>query len=395
MPMTLALASSPPAPPPQTAGMMLDTDLFSTFPGPAVLLAGGRAVAGNTDGLALAACLTDPLPVPPAQVRVVVGARQFDLTLVPARDGTMLLARDATLERNLIDALARSRQLFRDLVQCSSEFAWETTVDGRFGFVSSRGALGYAAAELAGRPARDLAGDKGGPWPFADVEPHNETEVALLAKDGRTRLFAISSVPVRDARGMPAGARGVAHDITEARERAAQLAAAHNTAMRLSRTDELTDLLNRRAFVAELDIRLAHGRRHGQGGALLYLDLDNFKAVNDVRGHGTGDTCLRALAAELKACSRVGDLTTRLGGDEFAIWLELSGRQGGQRKADQLVAACAGLQAAYGVPDRPLGLSIGIAVSRPDDDAASLIARADGAMYQAKHGGKNRHALAI
>ncbi len=355
MPTTLVMSPAIFMPPPPSPGVALDPDLFALFPGPAALISSGRPVAGNTDGLALAACLTDPLPVPPAQVRVLVGARQFDLTLLPAIGGVLLLARDATLERNLIEALARSRQLFRDLVQCSSEFAWETTPDGRFGFVSPRGALGFAAAELAGRPSQEIAADAEGPWPFADSEPH---------------------------------------DVTEARERAMQLADAHSTAMRLSRTDDLTDLLNRRAFVTELDVRLANARRHGHGGTLLYIDLDHFKAVNDVLGHGAGDACLKALAAEIKSCGRVGDLGARLGGDEFAIWLEHTGRQGGVRKAEKLLAGCVALRETYGAADRPLGLSIGIAISRAGDTAASLITRADEAMYEAKHGGKNRHALA-
>ena len=91
---------------------------------------------------------------------------------------------------------------------------------------------------------------------------------------------------------------------------------------RLSRTDELTGLLNRRAFTEEVAVRLEHHRRTGRPGALLYVDMDNFKLVNDLHGHRKGDEAIREVASMLNTGSRVGDLAARLGGDEFGLWIE-------------------------------------------------------------------------
>lgn len=361
------------------------------FPGPAALLSEEGVVEANAAGQALIEGLTESLPQPPAQVRVAQGAQLFDLTLVPLDGGLILLvARDATLDRNLIEALGKSRQLFRDLVLCSSDFAFEVDLEGRFGFVSPRGALGYDAGELSGRPVRHLSVDPEGPWPF---DGYND-EVRLMGRDGQVRLFAVSAIAVNDRLGRPAGARGVARDVTEERARDAALEEAHRREKRLARTDGLTGLYNRRAFVKELGIRLAHLQRHGRTGALLYLDLDNFKAVNDTNGHAAGDACLKTFASELRRCSRVGDSAARLGGDEFALWLEEIDGPAAMRKAETVLACAAALDAQYGVPGRPLGVSVGVALSGPNDDAAALMARSDVAMYRAKQGGKGRAALA-
>ena len=302
----------------------------------------------------------------------------------------LLLARDATLDSNMIAALGKSRQLFRDLVLCSSDFAFEVDVQGRFGFVSPQGALGYAAAELSGRPARGLAAEEGGPWPFDGCHG----EVRLKGCDGEARLFAVAAMAVCDRAGNPAGSRGVARDVTEERARDAALEEAHRREKRLARTDGLTGLYNRRAFVKELTVRLAHLERHRRAGALLYLDLDNFKAVNDAKGHAAGDACLKTFAAALRLRSRAGDSCARLGGDEFALWLEDIDGAGAMKKAAAVLAYAAALDAAYGVPGRPLGVSAGVALSMAGDDAATLMARADGAMYRAKQGGKGRAYLA-
>jgi diguanylate cyclase (GGDEF)-like protein/PAS domain S-box-containing protein len=377
------------------AAFVLDPDLLMSFPGAAGIVSDGRMIRANPAGAALWRALPEPLPRAPANCRVVIGARQYALTLLPMEGGeTLLLAHDATLERNLVEALTRSRQMFRDIVLCSSDFAWESTADGRFGFVTPRGALGFSAQELANRPTRDLAVDLSGVWPFEDNRTHDETEVRLRGRDGSVRSFNVSSVPVVDAQGRFAGARGVARDITEDRERDRLLLEAHRRAKHLARVDDLTGLLNRRAFVQELETRLAHARRHGNGGVLMYLDLDNFKSINDVRGHAEGDDCLRRFSADLQAQCRAEDLVGRLGGDEFTVWLEHAGLDGARRKAEDLIAMARDLAATYSPPDKPLGLSIGLAPSRTGDDVAALMHRADEAMYSAKRGGKSRLSVA-
>ena len=159
-----------------------------------------------------------------------------------------------------------------------------------------------------------------------------------------------------------------------------------------ARTDELSGLLNRRAFVEEVERRLNHLQRMGRGGALMYVDIDNFKLVNDVRRHQAGDEALKTLADILSQGSPAGDLVARLGGDEFAIWLEEADEPAARAKAGGLLSACESLKQFSGATERPLGISIGIALSAPQDDSplAQLIGAADAAMYEAKRGGRNR-----
>ncbi|MCH7888090.1 MAG: sensor domain-containing diguanylate cyclase, partial [Proteobacteria bacterium] len=170
----------------------------------------------------------------------------------------------------------------------------------------------------------------------------------------------------------------------------------HEALKLLSRTDDLTGLLNRRAFTDEIGRRFASVRRTGRPAALLYTDLDNFKLVNDVHGHQRGDAALGAWATVLTQRTRVADVVARLGGDEFAIWLEETHEAGAIAKADELLAASACLEDYSGDPERPLRVSIGVAALDPasGESLDSLITRADAAMYGAKHAGKGAYAVA-
>ena len=171
--------------------------------------------------------------------------------------------------------------------------------------------------------------------------------------------------------------------------------AAHKQLEMLSRTDELTGLFNRRAFTEEVERRFSHLRRMRRRGVLLYIDLDNFKQVNDVHGHRQGDEALCALAALLSGDSRVGDIAARLGGDEFALWLEEADEPAAVAKAKALLAAADGLRRFSGSADKPLGISIGIAVTDPEgqETFTDFVARADQAMYAVKRDRKGSYAL--
>jgi diguanylate cyclase (GGDEF)-like protein len=164
---------------------------------------------------------------------------------------------------------------------------------------------------------------------------------------------------------------------------------------RLSETDALTGLLNRRGFEARLTDAVAAAGIAGRGGALIYVDLDNFKQINDRHGHAQGDAALRAAAELLRRSMRAGDLVGRLGGDEFAAWVD--GVDGGemQRRGRELAAAAASLQRFAPAAEDKVGFSVGIALLRPGGTltASELIALADRAMYQVKHGAKGGVAL--
>lgn len=398
--------------------------LVPQFPGPAALLAGdGAALIANAAAQPLLAALAEQkLPGLSAAIAGVLqdgqmrqdradlpgprGGTALQVTLIPVGEGAgrrlLLLARDATLERNLINALMQSRQLFKDLVSCSTDFAWETKADGRFGFVSPRGALGYTARELEGRMARELVAGHSAETPvpaqlpFETQLPQDATEIFLQRKDGTIGCFEVSCLPVRDPQGNWLGVRGVARDVTEARERVDALRRAHKQLNKLASTDGLTGLLNRRAFLTELEKRLTRHLRNGLRGTLIYFDLDNFKKVNDVRGHQVGDEVLKHVADAARRLMRGVDLASRIGGDEFLLWLEETDRNAAESISHRLHDIGRELDAQFGVEGFPLGLSVGAVFSRLDrlETTEALIARADEAMYAAKKGGKGRSHIA-
>ena len=159
----------------------------------------------------------------------------------------------------------------------------------------------------------------------------------------------------------------------------------------LSSTDPLTGLLNRRSFMSELEKRYAQRPDRRGGAALFFIDLDNFKPVNDRHGHQQGDLALTALARVLREQTRGRDLVARLGGDEFAMFIEDITPAAAEHKGRELLRAGRVLDAYSGGPDTPLGLSIGVAACDLEgrENLHELIARADQAMYRVKHRGKN------
>jgi diguanylate cyclase (GGDEF)-like protein/PAS domain S-box-containing protein len=164
----------------------------------------------------------------------------------------------------------------------------------------------------------------------------------------------------------------------------------------LSRTDPLTGELNRRGFFDEASRRHARLLRTPADATLVYIDLDNFKLVNDRHGHEAGDAALLSLCKILRTMSRSGDLLARLGGDEFVLWLGDVGTPTAVARAEEILAAARQLAALSGDPTRPLGLSLGLAIydpSRPESPE-ELLARADAAMYRAKQRGKGRFTIA-
>jgi diguanylate cyclase (GGDEF)-like protein len=160
-----------------------------------------------------------------------------------------------------------------------------------------------------------------------------------------------------------------------------------------ARTDPLTGLLNRRAFVEELDRQIIRLDRSSEPGTLMFVDMDAFKGVNDRLGHATGDQVLIHLANMLRRQVRPFDLITRLGGDEFAVWLNGADHMTAAERADYLCKTAPGeLQALLPEPFPKLGVSIGIA-TRPAGSTESiedLTRRADMAMYEVKRSGR-RH----
>jgi diguanylate cyclase (GGDEF)-like protein len=148
--------------------------------------------------------------------------------------------------------------------------------------------------------------------------------------------------------------------------------------------DPLLDMLNRRGFDRELRRSLAYVRRYGTSAALVYLDLDRFKPVNDRHGHAAGDEVLKAVAAALKQALRESDLVGRLGGDEFAALVWNVSEHQAARKALDLESAVAGIRVVHDGALLSVAVSAGFAMLMPLDAPAEVIARADLAMYARK-----------
>ena len=465
------------------------------------------------------------------------GEDPIEATLLPLQDGQALaLLRPLDFERALRRSLIESRQRYKELVEIVSDFIWETDAEGRFSFISPRGALDWAASELIGRPVAEFLAGAGAteiPSVFRARAAGEDGDIWLRRADGASDCLVITAVPRIDGTGAWLGARGVGRRVTEQWQRdrdaahghlrdrlvthlartigdeidplhalaaaasatglalsatgaaiyrrgdgndpvavaqwgieasaevlamaraqltrdpaapevegrhiiacatrfhgarngaavlwrepdlaafpaedtaildavadtfgvAIALLARHEMTVALARTDPLTGLLNRRGFSEEVTRRMARLARAGQPACLVYIDLDNFKLVNDTYGHEAGDAALLALCRTLRDNSRPGDVIARLGGDEFVLWLDGIGDDAAPRRALALGTACHPLAGLTGDPARPLGVSLGLAVydsARPETSEA-LLARADAAMYRVKQNGKGSFAIA-
>jgi len=245
---------------------------------------------------------------------------------------------------------------------------------------------GYRADQVLGRNLRLLQG------PDTDPEATRTIRAALAAgqparlrvlnhrPDGSRWWNEMQLSPVRDAAGVLTHYVGVQHDVTAqvSLEASAAFAATH---------DPLTGLANRPSFSAQLERELARSRRDRRALAVLFLDVDGFKQVNDTHGHATGDALLVAIATRLRDRLRGEDLVARLGGDEFlALIVDLAG-DGTSAVATVTADLTASLAEPFdleGVRHR-ITLSVGAAVHPRDGGGADeLIAAADDAMYAAK-----------
>lgn len=177
-------------------------------------------------------------------------------------------------------------------------------------------------------------------------------------------------------------------------EEAASLQDALDAALAEAERDALTGVLNRRGFMRELARAQALVERYEQSFAVLFLDLDGFKALNDQFGHGAGDCALMQAAQALRTQLRLEDHLGRLGGDEFAILLAHADPESAQAKAESLVRHLAQTPRHYEGRNLYLAASIGTAILQRGDRPELALARADEAMYGAKQAAKRRAAIA-
>jgi diguanylate cyclase (GGDEF)-like protein len=181
--------------------------------------------------------------------------------------------------------------------------------------------------------------------------------------------------------------------LTTVAEEALLRASLSDEMSRMAHHDALTNLPNRTLFLDRAELAVTSARGGGHDVAVLFIDLDGFKAINDQFGHGAGDELLVAVATRLTTSVRSIDLAGRLGGDEFAVLVEKVSSVGSLVELADRIIASLGCGFSVRGHDVVVGASIGIAVAGPADDADALIRHADRAMYDAKSQGRNRSCL--
>ena len=214
------------------------------------------------------------------------------------------------------------------------------------------------------------------------VEP--DGNIVLRRRSDAPVAIDHSVAPIRDRMGNVVGAVLVFHDMSRERQYATRLA-------HLASHDPLTGLLNRREFERRLSMVLVDGAHLGANHAVLYLDLDQFKLVNDTCGHAAGDELLRQIAVLLRPRLREGDTLARLGGDEFGVLLEHCAAAPALLIAQMLRAAVADFRFVWKDRSFNVGVSVGVVnVSDASQTLAAVLSAADAACYMAKDKGRNR-----
>ncbi|MBL6931868.1 MAG: sensor domain-containing diguanylate cyclase [Rhodospirillales bacterium] len=537
--------------------------LLNGYPDAAMMVRGdGSVIAANEKGLGLKALFehgeADPIPdmiqkaavektvvVGPVLFKGIKGEILLEISVMPQVDPSgmtsgdlLVLSHDVTMERNLRSALVESRQRYKDLVEVSSDFAWEVDENETFCFVSPDGALGFLPDDIIGRHPKEfiIDAEQYQPLPFLSDRALDNVEVWMKSSTRKDACVVVSCLPLSDENGKWCGARGICRNVTEERQREAALRSAqereyllgyivnsirdeldplnmltkaatatsqalgasgcriyrkfsenefniaaeygdtantagieallgqigeeigarpaeigpwrvlvtsthyrqainggiciwkpidsedwddnlhiligdvanqigianeqianHERIINLSRTDSMTGLLNRRAFFEEeLPRRFKRLEHNRKGAALFYLDLDNFKMVNDVHGHQKGDEAILCLRDMMIEFSRPRDAMVRMGGDEFALWMDGMSTDVMIQRVETILKASECLRQFSGDDEHPLGVSIGVAQYDPDsgENLESLVARADAAMYEVKRAGKGGYHVA-
>jgi diguanylate cyclase (GGDEF)-like protein/PAS domain S-box-containing protein len=346
------------------------------------------------------------LRVPPFDARVPLLAVWEDHRPVVIVLGLLLLAtpgwmvwsalraRRARLQN--LEALFESERRFYDFADAASDWFWEMDADLRFSYFSERigETLGIDATRLLGKTRQELmdpAERTSQHWQahLSQLQQHlpfQDFEYSMHLPDGTVHFVCISGKPVFDAEGRFMGYRGIGYDITAQKEQ--QLRLEH-----FAHHDALTQLPNRVLLADRLQQAIHQAERRNAQVAVVYLDLDGFKAINDQNGHATGDQLLIELSNRLKQALREGDTLARLGGDEFvAVLLDLEDHGQSAAILDRLLHLSA-LPVQIDGREMRVSASLGVTFfpQKEPQDAEQLLRQADQAMYVAKQSGKNRY----
>ena len=291
-------------------------------------------------------------------------------------------------------ALRNSEERFRDFTESAADFFWELDAGLHFADVSERfyEITGLRPTQLIGKPIEQVVLENC--QELVSSMPCNQLlkerrlleNVELTWKSNETtrRVLLFNGKPIFTKEGSFRGYRGVGRDVTEERQ-IAQLMS-HQ-----AKHDALTGLVNRREFMRRLENALLHSKQDGFAYVLCYLDLDQFKIVNDTVGHAAGDELLKEFSGLLSGRLRARDTLSRVGGDEFTLLLENCQLKDGIQVAESLLAVLADYRFHWETREFRIGASIGVVpISAETETALQLLSQADLACYTAKDLGRNR-----
>jgi diguanylate cyclase (GGDEF)-like protein/PAS domain S-box-containing protein len=331
----------------------------------------------------------------PIQCRLQLGhgaGEMVQVTLLASADGSGQACR-VVVERaeGKLAALERSEERFRRIVHSAEEGIWEIDAASITTFVNPKMAamLGYDIEEMLDRALVEFMDDEGrailerniGRRQQGIAERH---EFKFVRKDGRDVWTTMATNPIFDAAGSYLGALALVTDITDRK-------ASTELIWQQANFDHLTGLPNRHMFMDRLRQEARKADRSAGFLALLFVDLDHFKEVNDQHGHAAGDIVLAEAARRIASCVRATDTLARIGGDEFTVILSALDHVGSVERIAQAMIGALSQVFEIGGQRLFVSASIGIGLYPPDArDLDELVARADQAMYASKNGGRNR-----
>jgi diguanylate cyclase (GGDEF)-like protein/PAS domain S-box-containing protein len=299
--------------------------------------------------------------------------------------GTMQDVTEEAAARSARDLLSYVVQSTRDAIVTQSHdgtiTSWNHGAEQLYGY-SAREAVGQPIgliepAHRAGEQQKLLQTLRSG-------ESIDNFDTEGLRKDGSVITLSLTASPVTDANGRIVSTAIIARDTTERVRYEERL-------RHMADHDQLTGLSNRRRFDEQLKRELARAGRYTDHGAVLSIDIDNFKGINDSAGHAAGDAVLVQVARVLANRLRSTDVVARLGGDEFAVLLSAVGVEEARAAAEDLLAEIRNSPASYGGRPFRISASIGVNAFESDDaTAGEVLVNADLAMYAAKTGGRDR-----
>lgn len=299
---------------------------------------------------------------------------------------------DITRRKAMEQQLREAEGRYRDLVETAHDMVWTMDTEGRLTYVNRAcsAIYGYTPGEMLQRRLPDFRSPDHPPVDSDAIdallagEETVQFETVHLDRESRPHFLSFSARSHRNAGGNVERISGITRDITE------QKAFQHQLSYHAEH-DPLTGMFNRNYFQEELERTVARAARNGTSCALFYVDLDQFKYINDTLGHAAGDRLLVDIAALLSMHVREGDLLARFGGDEFTLLLYNIGKRDVLRAAENFRTLCDDYR--FNVNDKSwnVSASIGIAmIDRHTTSAEEVLSHADLACNMAKQQGRNR-----